>query len=515
MSRDSRSIIEAMCKYSARKPVRMHMPGHKGRRAFPVDYTPRSLTPRRASILLDQLRAIDMTESPGLDNLHYPSGCIRATEARAERLFGSARTYFLVNGATSGIQAALIATKMTLGGNRLILPRNVHKSLVSAMAMSGLEPLFVWPDFDPSLGGYLPLTWQRLKEALDSLPPGEERPRAVFTVDPTYSGFATDMSEIAREVHARGMALIVDEAHGTHFSNGEGLPPHALAAGADFVIHGAHKTTVAFTQTALLHLGLEAEKRFPGIELAVEEALRAVQTTSPSYILMASLEQAIEVLEREDGAWIDHGTKVATELAERLSRIPGISVAGFEQPLPPGLFHDPSKLLVNLNLSINGPAAAKYLVQKCKVVPEMTGPGYILLLVSGAHGAADIDAVERAFKELSEKYARTPDQAQCCREAAATTTIAREVPRPKRVMALRDAFLSRARPLPIEEALGKISADTVVIYPPGSPIVTPGERIDQDVVEYILHARRAGLNLLGRGVHGTEGELKVFCVDAS
>lgn len=513
MSRGTRSIIEAMCKYSSRKPVRMHMPGHKGRRAFPVDYTPRSLTPRRASSLLDQLRAIDMTESPGLDNLHYPDGCIRATEARAEKLFGSARTYFLVNGATSGIQAALIATKMALGGNRLILPRNVHKSLVSAMAMSGLEPVFVWPDFDPALGGYLPLTWQRLKEALDSLPPGEEQPKAVFTVDPTYSGFATDMSEIAREVHARGMALIVDEAHGTHFSNGEGLPPDALAAGADFVIHGAHKTTVAFTQTAFLHLGVDAEKRFPGIELAVEEALRAVQTTSPSYILMASMEQAIEVLEREDGAWIDHGTKVAIELAKRLARIPGISVAGFDRPLPHGLFHDPSKLLVNLNLSVNGPAAAKFLVQKCKVVPEMTGPGYILLLVSGAHGDADIDAVERAFKELSEKYAKTGTEAQGAQEAAPSK--AREVPRPKRVMLVRDAFLSRARPLPIEESLGKISADTVVIYPPGSPIVTPGERIDQDVVEYILHARRAGLNLLGRGVHGIEGELKVFCVDAS
>jgi arginine/lysine/ornithine decarboxylase len=288
-----------------------------------------------------------------------------------------------------------------------------------------------------------------------------------------------------------------------------------LDRGGDFVIHGAHKTTVAFTQTAFLHLGREAEARFPGIELAVEEALRAVQTTSPSYILMASMEQAIEVLERDDGAWIDQGTKVALELANRLSKIPGISVAGYDRPLPAGLFHDPSKLLVNLNLSIGGPAAVKYLVQKCKVVPEMTGPGYILLLVSGAHGLKDVDAVEKAFKELSDRYAQSPDQSQSCREAAATVSRAREVPRPTRVMSLREAFLSRAKPLPVEETLGRISADTVVIYPPGSPIITPGERIDQDVVEYILHARKAGLNLLGRGVHGTEGELKVFCVDGS
>lgn len=514
MSQDTRSIVEAMCNYSSRKPVRMHMPGHKGRRAFPVDYNPHSLTPKRASSLLDQLRAIDMTESPGLDNLHYPSGCIRATEQRAEKLFGSGRTYFLVNGATSGIQASLIAAKMALGGNSLVLPRNVHKSLVSAMAMSGLEPIFAWPEYDPHLGGYLPLSWGRIEEALWSLEPGQE-PRAVFTLDPTYSGFARDMSEIAAQAHARDMALIVDEAHGTHWSNGEGLPPHALAAGADLVVHGAHKTTVAFTQTAFLHLGTSAEGRFPGLELAVEEALRAVQTTSPSYILMASLEQAIEVLERDDGAWIDHGTKVAGELAGRLSKIPGISVANHDKPLPPGLFHDPSKLLVNLDLAVGGPEAVRFLVQKCKIFPEMAGPGYILLLVSGAHGPRDVDAVEKAFRELSERYKKRPAENTWRNEAAPASTRGCEVPRPVRVMSLREAFLSRALPLPIEEALGKTSADTVVIYPPGSPIVTPGERIDQDVVEYILHARKAGLNLLGRGVHGTEGEMKVFCVDRS
>jgi len=458
-----------------------------------------------------------MTESPGLDNLHYPSGCILRTEERAEKLFGSQRTYFLVNGATSGIQASLLAIKMTLGGGTIVLPRNVHKSLVPAMAMSGLEPVFVWPEYDSSLGGYLPLSWENLRCGLDSALSSGQNLKAVFTIDPTYSGFARDMSEIAREVHARGLALVVDEAHGTHFSNGEGLPPHALAAGADLVVHGAHKTTVAYTQTAFLHLGQGADARFPGLELAVEEALRAVLTTSPSYILMASLEQAIEALEQQDGEWINHGTNVALEIASRLSKIPGISVAGFDAPLPAGLFHDPSKLLVNLDgLAITGPKAAKYLVNNCGVVPEMVGPNRVLLLVSGAHGDADVEAVEKAFLQLSKRFL-AKDESECegCKEAAATSGVLQGVPRPKRVMTLREAFLSVSRPIPIKEAVGKTSADTVVIYPPGSPILTPGERIDPDVVEYILHARAVGLNLLGRGVHGTEGELKVFCVDHS
>ncbi len=518
MSQNTQSIIEAMCSYSSRKPVRMHMPGHKGRRAFPVDYAPHSLSPKRAARLLDELRAIDMTESPGLDNLHYPSGCIRATEGKAEKLFGSSRTFFLVNGATSGIQGSLISVKMTLGGGSLVLPRNVHKSLVSAMAMSGLEPIFVWPDYEPKLGGYLPLNWSNIESTLNGLDKNSpSAPKAVFVINPTYSGFARNLTEIATQVHARGMALVVDEAHGTHFSTGKALPPTAIAAGADLVTHGAHKTTVAYTQTAFLHLGQSTPSRFPGLEMAVEEALRAVQTTSPSYILMASMEQAVDVLERDGSAWVDHGTKVALELAQRLSKVPGISVAGFDEPLPSGLYHDPSKLLVNIDgLSVGGPEAVRYLVQKCKVVPEMTGPHYILMLVSGAHGPKDIDAVEKAFRELAERFpGRAQDQLDGGEQVAATSSMVTEVPRPVRVMPLRDAFLSIARPLPIEEALGKVSADTVVIYPPGSPIITPGERIDQDVVEYILHARRAGLNLLGRGVHGTEGELKVFCVECS
>jgi arginine/lysine/ornithine decarboxylase len=462
-----------------------------------------------------------MTESPGLDNLHYPTGCIRDTEARAERLFGSARTFFLVNGATSGVQASLLAVRMTLGPGTVVLPRNVHKSLVSAMGMSGLEPVFVWPEYEPRLGGYLPLDWPRVTEILTDLENrGEPAPKAVFVINPTYTGFARDLSGMAAGVHARGMALVVDEAHGTHFAVGKGLPPTVLRTGADLVTHGAHKTTVAYTQTAFLHVGPSAPERFPGLLAAAEEALRFVTSTSPSYILMASLEQAVQVLERDGGAWVDRGTRAATELALRLSRIPGLSVACYNNGgLPAGLMHDPSKVLINLGgLGVTGPDAAKFLVRKRGVVPEMAGPKYILLLVSGAHGPGDVDDVESAFRELAERYPRLQSAEPQAADNGAngdTAALQREVPHPTRVMTLREAFLSVARPVPVEEAAGRISADTVVIYPPGSPLITPGERIDRDVVEYILRARKAGLNVLGRGIRSDEGEMMVYCVASS
>lgn len=527
MSDTSRSIIKSMCYYASRKPVRMHMPGHKGRTAFSSGTNQVETTPEWAWNLLDELRAIDMTESPGLDNLHYPTGCIRETEKRAEKIFGSSRTHLLVNGATSGIQAALMAVRMTLGPGTVVLPRNVHRSMVTAMTMSGLEPVFVWPEYDHRLGGYLPLDVDRLRAALESASSSSEHssgvdgpPRAVLVINPTYCGFARDLTKVAELVHSYGAALIVDEAHGTHFAAGNDLPPSALQAGADLVVHGAHKTTVAFTQTAFVHVGKSTPERFPALAAALEEALRAVQTTSPSYILMASLEQAIEMMEKEDGAWIDRGVATATELTKRLSRIPGLSVVGYEAgvPVPPGLMHDPGRVLINLNgLRCTGPQAAKYLAEVHKVDPEMTGPKSILLIWTGADDEKTIDVVEAAFRDLAQEFAPEPGSKNGSGPMASALQLMREGPRPKKVMSLREAFLSVAVPVPIEEAVGRVSADTIVIYPPGSPLVTPGEAIDAEIVEYIENAKKAGMNVLGRGIQGSNGNgnngtMMVYCV---
>lgn len=524
MSDKSHSILETVCSYASRNPTRMHIPGHKGRKAVSPDCASVAGSPQWAAGLLDELRAIDVTEAPGLDNLHYPVGCIKDAEARAATLFGAAQTYFLVNGATSGIQASLLAVRMSAGAGSVVLPRNVHRSTVSAMAMSGLEPVFVWPQYEPCLGGYLPLDADRLNETLNGIAArGSAGPaKAVLVINPTYCGFARDLSELADLSHARGMVLVVDEAHGTHFGVGKGLPPAALSSGADLVTHGAHKTTVAFTQTGFLHVGPSSPADFPGLVSAVEEALRAVQSTSPSYILMASIEQAIHVLGNDGGRWVNQGVETAMELAQRLSKIPGLAVAGCHPAagLPPGLLHDPGRVLVNLGgLGLTGPEAVAYLVQKWRVIPEMTGPEHVLLVVTGADGGPAIEAVEAAFRDLAEHFSisrqGTGSSEPGSRQSSNASSLLREAPRPVRSMSLREAFLSRSRPLATDDARGKVSADTVVIYPPGSAVLTPGERIDRDVVEYILHAKRAGLNVLGRGIRAGEGEMKVFCVESS
>ncbi len=513
MSRDKRTIIDAMCDYAQRKPVRMHMPGHKGKRVF-SDGPEVVPTPQWANSVLDELRAIDMTESPGLDNLHYPTGCIRETQRRAERLYGTARTYMLVNGATSGIQASLLAARMTLGAGRVVLPRNVHKSVVSAMAMSGLEPVYVCPEYNGDFGGYLPLDTDRIKRVLEqeTFKNSDCPLRAVLILNPTYSGFSRDLTQIADLVHSYGALLIVDEAHGSHFSLGKDTPASALKSGADLVVHGCHKTTVAFTQTAFLHVGEGTPARFPALIASIEEALRTVQTTSPSYILLASLEQAVTSLEKDAGKWVDMGVSTARDISSRLSRIPGISVAGYDPnvPIPPGLTHDPGRILVNLSgLGITGPQAGKYLVSQKNVDPEMVGPNSILLIWTGADDLRSVDAVEAAFKDLA---AAVKNQSiASCADGKAPVVLG-EAPIPKKAMPLREAFLAVSEPVPIEKTLGRVSADTIVIYPPGSPLVTPGEVIDENVIQYILRAKEFGLNVLGRGVDERERPIEVYCV---
>ncbi len=481
---DVGGIVDSLCKYVARKPIRMHMPGHKGKPA------------RQA---LDGCRLFDVTECPGLDNLHYPSGCILRSEEKAQRVFGSLRSYFLVNGASCGVQASFLAARMVLGPGKVIVPRSTHKSAISAMVMSGFEPVWVWPQYYEDFGGYLPITKDDISEALRlshcSVDRGEVK--AVFDINPTYCGFARDLSEVAEFTHSLGAMLIVDEAHGTHFGFDSRLPQSALKCGADIVIHGSHKTTTAFTQTGLLHISSGAQDRFPEIVSSVEEALRSMQSTSPSYLLLSSLEQAIDLLERDESVWVKRGIDLALGLTERLASLSHIKVPGhIGSAMPQGVFHDPSRVLVDLReLSVTGPEAARYLAHERSIVCEMAGPSYLVMIVTGADERGEMELVADGFEDLSLLYAKRGDLLQ--RSVMTTLGVP---PRPVKAQSLRESFLSESEPVEIESSRGRVAADTIVIYPPGSPLIVPGEVIDSEIIDYILKTKEIGLNLVGRAM---------------
>jgi len=507
IDRNASGIIDALCQYAAEEPVRMHMPGHKGKPTSLGGVAP-DPDMQRVCRILDDCRLLDVTECPGLDNLHYPSGCILRSEEMAQRVFGSLRSYFLINGASCGVQASFLAARMMLGPGEVILPRNTHKSAISAMVMSGFEPMWVRPDYYEDFGGYLPISEDDLSEALKSnrCNSDEDQVKAVFVVNPTYCGFARDLTRIAEIAHSWGAMLIVDEAHGAHFGFNRMLPQSALKCGADIVIHGTHKTTTAFTQTGLLHIASGAQNRFPDIAPSVEESLRSVQSTSPSYLLMSSLEQAIDVLQQDESAWVRQSVDSALELTRRLEEVPFIGISGHngQTKMPQGIFRDPSRILVDLrDLNITGPEAARYLASEKSIVCEMAGPSYLVMIVTGADGTQEIELVADAFGDLSRRFGKQPSQS-----GHGSLRGLGEPPRPEKVQGLRESFLSPSQLMEIGNSQGRISADTVVVYPPGSPLIVPGELISSEIIDYVLKARDAGLNLVGRAIQ----QQGVYCV---
>ncbi len=507
---ERRPLLKALSDYASSKPIRMHMPGHKGRDTFPhVSGLDPQL--RWAWEVLDQARVLDVTECPGLDNLHYPKGCIRQVEERAKETFGSLCSYLLINGASCGIQASFMAVRMCLGEGKVILPRNTHKSAISAAVLSGLEPVWVWPEYEERYGGYLPLDSRRVTQAIKSISKDSkaDEVRAVFAINPTYCGFARELTGLAEAAHSEGAMLIVDEAHGTHFGFHRMLPKSALKCGGDVVVHGAHKTGLSFTQTGLLHVGEGAEERFPGIVSSIEECLRTVQSTSPSYLLMASLEQAIDVLKENDAQWVKNGVDTALEITHRLQMIPGISVGEVDvsESSAHDLRHDPCRIFVDLReLGVSGPKAAEFLISKKAIYPEMVGPSYVVLIWTGADGQEEMDALVSGFEDLSSEFrmgANSPLHKYCSLG---------ESPRPNVCMGLREAFFSPAESIPLESSDGRISADTLITYPPGAPIIVPGEMFDSKIINYLLEANNMGLDVLGRGIRGGDYMLSVYCV---
>ncbi len=551
MNRAPKGIIESIASYIRQDPVRMHMPGHKGHtghegqkgheghKGHETGVAHSCLEEGAVSQVsdmlchaLDSAKILDVTEVHGLDNLNYPNGAIETMQSSMAEAFGTATTYCLVNGATCGILASLIALRMTLGPGTVIVPRNAHRSIISGLVLSGLDPFFVYPEYDGGLGGYLPLTASdietQLKEAcisgrLKPRQPGDlaEYIKGIVLVNPTYSGAYRNIAPICRLADEAGVPVIADEAHGTLFYFSKNLPASAIETGASLVIHGAHKTTQAFTQTGLLHVPVKCLDTFPALARNVEEALRLVQSTSPSYILLASLERAIESL-KQDSTWVETMIQSARLIQCKLSSVRGIRVKIPGEDT--GLQWDPGKILIDVSgLGISGPQAQALLWEKGKVVPEMVGPDYVLLMVTGADTSSSLEAVARVFQGISDEYVGLHNAKEClpvdsypeisvCQGGPCSKPLRQEPPRAEAVMPLSQAFYSRGRDFSLKEAVGKISCDTVLIYPPGSPVIVPGERIGEEVVEYLSAAVDCGLEVLGRGYSGHQRELRIFCV---
>ena len=473
-----------------------HMPGHKRMLA--------------GDDLLGRIYGIDITETEGFDDLHNARGIIREAEDRAAALFRSDETHFLVNGSTCGILAAI--TGSVTSGDSLVIASNCHRSVFNGLMLSGAKPYIITPDpeayFEISGG----VSASSVERAIDE---ADGKRVAVVITSPTYEGITSDVEAIAGVCRKKGAVLIVDSAHGSHFGLSDDFPKSAVASGADVVITSVHKTLPAMTQTALIHIN----KDCPSKE-RIRKMLPVYMTSSPSYVLMASIDSMTDLLEREGGRLFDEYTRRLDELYKKAEDLRCLSVLCGEKLTAEGSAgHDRSKIVISdMTSSFSGKQLSDMLRDRYGICAEMAAQTYVLLMTSIAdtdEGFArltealfDIDAkiqdmqvlpkTRAVMKKLYDRvigsriagsFKSVPITEQTAGEAGSVKSFDNKI---------KDTlFEDNIEYIPVELSEGRTAADYVSVFPPGIPVAIPGRVISGEAADTILGALGSGLEVTG------------------
>ncbi|MFP5500876.1 MAG: aminotransferase class I/II-fold pyridoxal phosphate-dependent enzyme [Candidatus Sericytochromatia bacterium] len=448
-------LFEALRDYAAlQNKVAFHTPGHK---------QGRSMAPEFRSLVGHATLRLDLTELDELDDLHHPEGVIQEAQALAAQAFGADGTFFLVNGATAGNHAMIAA--VCDPGDKLIIPRNAHKSVMGGLILSGARPVYMRPVWDPALSLAHGVTPETVEAALIEHPDA----KGVLVVHPTPFGVASDLRRIAELCHAHGKPLLVDEAHGAHLHFHPALPISGMEAGADMVVQSTHKTLSGLAQAAMLHVreGRVTVNR-------VRNMLAIVQSSSPSYLLMASLDTARRQMATDGHRLLSATLALASDARRRLNEIPGVFVFGPDHCRPGGLFDlDATKLTITVTgLGLTGFEASRQLNEAFDIQPETATLHHVLLSVTIGHGQRDLDRVVEAFKAMSQ--ARGPLRQSEALPMPGDWPVARLTP--------REAFFARTETIPFEAAAGRIGAE--IVAPEGLLILAPGEVVTEALITY-------------------------------
>nr|WP_076780413.1 aminotransferase class I/II-fold pyridoxal phosphate-dependent enzyme [Lachnoclostridium phocaeense] len=459
-------IYEALEQFRRMRIVPFDVPGHKRGRG----------NPELSELLGDRCVNIDVNSMKPLDNLCHPVSVIKAAEELAAEAFGAAHAFLMVGGTTSAVQSMALACCKK--GDKIIMPRNVHRSIINALVLCGARPVYVNPDVDRHLGISLGMKVEQVEQAIRDNPDAV----AVFVNNPTYYGICSDLRTIVEAAHSHGMKVLVDEAHGTHFYFGENFPVTAMAAGADMASVSMHKSGGSLTQSSLLLVGKDMH---PGY---VRQIINLTQTTSASYLLLSSLDISRRNLALRGREAFAKVAELAEYAREEINRIGGYYAFGDELVNRDSIFDfDPTKLSVHtLDIGLAGIEVYDILRDEYDIQIEFGDLGNMLAYLSIGDRKQEVERLVSALADIKRRYQKDK-----------TGMLSQEYIPPRVVMTPQESFYAPKEQLPIQETEGRICSEFVMCYPPGIPILAPGEEITDEIIEYILYAKEKGCSMTG------------------
>ena len=465
-SQDRAPVLEALEKMKRARLVPFDVPGHKRGRG----------NPELTEFLGDKCLSVDVNSMKMLDNLCHPVSVIRDAEVLAAEAFGAAHAFFMVGGTTSAVQAMVLTACKR--GDKIIMPRNVHRSAINALILCGALPVYVNPQMDSRLGISLGMSVADVEQAIKDNPDA----KAIFVNNPTYYGICSDIRSIVRLAHDNGMLVLADEAHGAHLYFSDKLPAAAMHVGADMAAISMHKSGGSLTQSSLLLIGENVPEGY------VHQIINLTQTTSASYLLLASLdvsrrnmalrgEKIIDKIIAQVEYARDEINTIGDYYAYSKELINGDSIYDF----------DITKLSVyTRSIGLAGIEVYDLLRDEYDIQTEFGDIANLLAYVSIGDRPKDIERLVSALAEIRRNYRQTGRK-----------MLEAEYINPQVVCGPQEAFYSEKESLPIDETVGRVCSEFVMCYPPGIPILAPGERITEEILQYIYYAKKKGCSMTG------------------
>ncbi|MBO6270966.1 MAG: aminotransferase class I/II-fold pyridoxal phosphate-dependent enzyme [Clostridium sp.] len=459
-------IYEALERFREMRVVPFDVPGHKHGRG----------NPELTAFLGERCVGVDVNSMKPLDNLCHPISVIREAEDLAADAFGAAHAFLMVGGTTSSVQSMVLSSCKR--GDEIILPRNVHRSVINALVLCGAVPVYVNPEVEDRLGISLGMRREQVEKAI------KEHPNAVAVLvnNPTYYGICSDLREIVKMAHAAGMLCLADEAHGTHFYFGENMPVSAMAAGADMAAVSMHKSGGSLTQSSLLLIGPNVSQGH------VRQIINLTQTTSGSYLLMSSLDISRRNLALKGRDVFRRVTQMAVYARDEVNAVGGYYAFGKELVDGNAVFDfDATKLSIHTReIGLAGIEVYDILRDEYDIQIEFGDLGNILAYLSIGDRFQEIERLVSALAEIRRRYQRD-----------SSGLMGQEYIDPVVVATPQEAFYAEKKSVPIGESEGLVCSEFVMCYPPGIPVLAPGERITRDVLDYIAYAKDKGCSLTG------------------